>query len=147
MVSLSTIATLSLANLTFGQNYNQKRPTRPGIFEVPSEAQNTVLDKLTRAMFEKEVNNTFVVSHPVHGRVEMYLKRVEDLTPQIFKRQAKEGIECFNLIFACQSNIELGQATYTMENKGLGQFELFIVQGTKQRYGRDYGAVINRLFP
>jgi DNA-directed RNA polymerase subunit L len=147
LLGLSTIATLSVANFTFGQSSNYRRPNGPGIFPVPEEVQYTTLDKLTRVMFANVLNSSFVIVHPVHGKVETYLKTVEDLSPPIFKMGAKHGIECFNLVFACQSDIEIHQGTYTLEHEKFGSFELFIVPGTRQRYGRDYNAIINRLFP
>jgi hypothetical protein len=144
LVGLSTIATLSLTNLTFGQSSGAKQS---GITAVPPEAYETTLDKLSRQMFASVVYTTFVINHPKYGRIETYLKSVEDLSPPVFKANAKAGIECFNLVFACQSNIELAQGSYNFEHDKFGKFELFIVPGTRQRYGRDYGAVINRLFP
>ncbi len=145
LVSLSGLATLSLANFSFGQSSGVKKPSGSGTFPVPHET--TLLDKLTREMFASVIGSTFVVTHPTHGRVDMYLKDVEDLTPEIFKSKSKYGIECFNLVFACQSSVELGQETVQMEHEKFGKFDLFIVQGKLMRYGFDYGAVINRLFP
>lgn len=145
LVSLSTIATLSLADFGFAQSSGVKKPSGSGTYPVPHET--VPLDELTREMFASVVGSTFVVTHATHGRVYLYLKAVEDLAPEIFKSKSKEGIECFNLVFACQSSVELGQATVTMEHEQFGNFELFIVPGKEMRYGRDYGAVINRLFP
>jgi hypothetical protein len=144
LVGLSTVATLSLANLTFGQLTEAKKS---GLTAVPLEAYNTTLDKLSRDMFASVVYSTFIINHPTAGRIETYLKSVEDFTPPIFKQVAKKGVECFNLVFACQSSVEFTQGTYTIEHEKFGRFELFIVPGTRQRYGRDYGAVINRLYP
>lgn len=145
MVTLSGLATLSLAELTFGQT-GVKKPGS-GTTTVPSQAYGSKLDKLTREMFVGVIGSTFVITHPEHGRVDVYLKDVEDLSPEIFKSKSKSGVECFNLVFANQSNVELGQVTVTMDHEKFGSFELFIVPGKQQRYGRDYGAVINRLFP
>jgi hypothetical protein len=145
MVSLSTIATLSLADFSFGQSSGVKKPSSAGTFPVPH--QTTPLDKLTREMFAGVIGSTFVVTHPTHGRVDIYLKDVEDLSPEIFKSKAKYGIECFNLVFACQSSVELGQTTVTMDHEKFGSFDLLIVPGKAMRYGRDYSAIINRLFP
>jgi hypothetical protein len=146
LVSLSTIATLSVANLTFGQASGIKKPD-PEIFQLPPEVQSAALNNMTREMFVALVNSTFVITHPVHGKVETYLKDVEDLRPPAFKNNKATGHECFNLIFVNQSGVEFTQGTYAMEHAKLGKFDLFIVPGTSQRYGRNYGAVINRLFP
>lgn len=146
LVSLSTIATLSVANLTFGQASRIKKPS-PEIFQLPPEAHSAALNKITREMFVNSVNNTFIIYHPVHGKVETYLKGVEDLRPPAFKNNEKTGHECFNLVFVNQSGVEFTQGSYAIEHAKLGKFDLFIVPGTSQRYGRNYGAVINRLFP
>jgi hypothetical protein len=146
LVSLSTIATLSAANLAFGQSFS-KQKNRPEIFQVPREVEYATLNNITRQMFADAVNSTFVITHPVHGRVETYLKEVEDLRPPAFKNNPTTGHESFNLIFVSQSGIEFSQGTYDMEHEKLGRFELFIVPGVSRRYGRNYGASINRLFP
>ncbi len=147
LMSLSTIATLSLADFSFGQSSGVKKPGNSGTATVPQEAYASTLDKLTREKFARVIGSTFVITHPTHGRVDVYLKDVEDLSPEIFKSKANSGVECFNLIFANQSSIEMGQCTVVMDHERLGSFELFIVPGKAQRYGRDYGAIINRLFP
>jgi hypothetical protein len=148
LVGLSTIATLSLAKAAFGQESISLRP-RSGITPLPDDIVKEPLYKLTKALFTGLVYTTFTFNHPTRGKIETYLKSVEDLTPKIFQITAKagSGIECFNLVFACQSDIELGQGTYTIDHTKIGRFDLFIVPGTKQRYGRDYGALINRLYP
>jgi len=147
MTGISAVATFSFANTVFGQSFGQKKNYRPEIFEVPAEAYNTVLEQISMKMFADFVNTDFVVNHPEHGRISVYLKEVEDLRPQAFKFNSKAGIECFNLIFVSQNNVELGQGTYMMEHAKLGSFELFIVPGIARRYGRNYCATINRLFP
>lgn len=144
VAGLATIATVTLAGTGYGQSMGVKKPSS-GTTPIPHET--TPLDNLTREMFASVVGSTFVVTHPIHGRVDMYLKDVEDLTPELFKSKAKFGIECFNLVFACQSSLELGQGTVVMDHDKLGNFELFIVPGKLMRYGMDYGALINRLFP
>lgn len=146
--SLSAVAALSFANTGFGQAYSHTKKVRgPELFEVPAEAYNTVLDRISMKMFTDFVNTDFVVVHPQRGRIGMYLKEVEDLRPPAFKFNSKAGIECFNLIFVSQNNVELGQGTFMMEHAKLGNFELFIVPGIPRRYGRNYCATINRLYP
>lgn len=147
LTSLSAVATLSFANLTFGQSFGQQKNFRPEIFEVPAEAYNSVLDRISRQMFLDFVNTTFVVYHAQKGRIEVYLKDVEDLRPQAFKNNATTGHECFNLIFVNQSGTALPQGTYTMEHPKLGTFDLFLVPGVNLRYGHNACATINRLFP
>jgi hypothetical protein len=148
MTGLSAVAALSFTNLAFGQSYGHtKKMGGPEIFEVPAEAYNTVLDKISMKMFKDFVNSTFVITHPQYGKMEVYLKEVEDLRPPAFKFNAKAGYECFNLILVSQNTVAFGQDTYTFEHAKLGTFELFIVPGTNQRYGRNYCATINRLYP
>jgi hypothetical protein len=147
MTGLSAVATLSLANLTFGQSFGNQKNFRPEIFEVPAEAYNTVLESISMQMFADFINSSFVVHHPELGKVDVYLKEVEDLRPQAFKNRPAKGIECFNLIFVNQSGTALPQGTYTMEHPKLGTFDLFLVPGINLRYGHNSGAVVNRLYP
>ncbi|MEW6131196.1 MAG: hypothetical protein AB1757_29475 [Acidobacteriota bacterium] len=147
LVGISAVATFTLPSLAFGQSAGSKKPVSSGSGTVSEPSGNTTLDSLTRADFASVLPSTFIINHPTHGRIEVYLKDVEDLSPDIFKPHASKGIECFNLIFACQSTVELGQGTYQFEHEKLGTFELLIVPGKRLRYGRDYGAIINRLYP
>jgi hypothetical protein len=143
LVGLSTVAALSLSKLSFAQSAG----TKSGTTAIPREVFATPLYNLSRATCVELVYTKFSFTSAKHGTVETYLKSVEDLTPAIFKTKAKSGLECFNLVFACQSDIELEQGTYTVTHAKLGTFDLFVVPGAKQRYGRDYNAVINHLFP
>jgi hypothetical protein len=145
LAGLSGIATLGLANLTFAQSAGAKKSSGLGTFPVPNET--TLLDKLTREKFAAVIGSNFAVTHPTLGRFDVFLKDVEDLTPQVFKSKVRAGIECFNLVFACQSKVSFRQETVTLEHEKLGRFDLFIVQGKEMRYGYDYGAIINRLAP
>jgi hypothetical protein len=147
MTGLSAVATLSFANLALGQSFGSQKNYRPEIFEVPAEAYNSVLESISQKMFVDFINSTFVITHPELGKVSAYLKDVEDLRPPIFKTSPKKGLECFNLIFVNQSSVQFGQGTYQIEHEKLGTFDLFLVPGVNLRYGRNYGAVINRLYP
>lgn len=148
MVGFSAVTTLGLTNLVFGQSGGAKKPVNSGSSPVkPPEDGYSTLDSLTRESFQSVKSSTFIINHPTYGRIETFLKDVEDLTPTIFKPYASKGIECFNLIFASQSSFDLPQGTYQFEHEKLGRFELLIVPGQRLRYGRDYGAIINRLYP
>jgi hypothetical protein len=147
MTSLSAVATLSFANLSLGQSFGNQKNYRPEIFEVPAEAYNSVLDKISREMFVGLINSTFAVHHGDKGKIDVYLKEVEDLRPPAFKNNPARGIECFNLVFVNQSGTAMPQGTHTFEHEKLGTFELFLVPGVNLRYGHNSGAIINRLYP
>jgi hypothetical protein len=147
MTSLSAVATLSLANLTLAQSFSSQKNIRPEIFEVPAEAYQAVLERISRQMFVDSINSNFVLYDQKQGKIQVYLKEVEDLRPVAFKNNPKSGHECFNLIFVNQSGTALPQGTYTVEHEKLGTFDLFLVPGVNQRYGHNLGAAVNRLFP
>jgi hypothetical protein len=147
MTGISAVATFSFASSVFGQSYRHTKPYQPELFEVPAEAYNSVFEKLNMQTFISFTNDTFIIYHPEHGEMEVYLKEVEDLRPPAFKNNAKSGHESFNLVFVSQSDIALPQGTYMMGHGKIGMFEIFIVPGLPQRYGRNYGAAFNRLYP
>lgn len=147
MTGISAVAAFSFAESVFGQSYGSKKNPRPEIFEVPAEAYDAVLYQLTMRTFVNAVNQTFVINHPDKGKMEVYLKEVEDLRPPAFINNKTTGSECFNLVFVSQSATVLPQGTYTMWHEKLGTFEIFLVPGGAQRYGRNYGAAFNRLYP
>src|SRR5689334_17787513 len=111
--SLSAVAALSFANTGFGQAYSHTKKVRgPELFEVPAEAYDAVLYQFTMRTFVGLINQTFVIYHPEKGKMEMYLKEVEDLRPPAFKNNTTTRSECFNLVFVSQSEILLPQGTY-----------------------------------
>jgi hypothetical protein len=147
MTGISAVAAFSFAESAFGQSYGYKKNPRPEFFEVPAEAYDAVLYSLNMRTFVGLINQTFVIYHPEKGKMEMYLKEVEDLRPPAFKNNTTTRSECFNLVFVSQSEIVLPQGTYMMGHDKLGMFDIFIVPGSAQRYGRNYGAAFNRLYP
>jgi len=96
---------------------------------------------LTKATFAPYVNTVFRIYPDTSKTVKTTLVSVADIGPVSDKNIA--GRECFVLSF--RGSEPLRQSTYRIEHDALGRFDLFLVPVGKNRNGRYYQAVINRL--
>ena len=96
---------------------------------------------LTKATFTPYVNTVFRIYPDTSKTVKTTLVSVADIGPMPDKNRA--GRECFVLNF--RGSEPLRQSTYRIEHDVLGRFDLFLVPVGKNRKGRYYQAVINRL--
>ena len=96
---------------------------------------------LTKATFAPYVNTVFRIYPDKSKAVKTTLVSVGDIGPVPDKNVS--GRECFVLRF--RGNEPLPQNTYRIEHDQLGRFDLFLVPTGKNKKGRYYHAVINRL--
>jgi len=97
----------------------------------------------TRQQLQGQVKGSFYVSRPGHADVRLVLVEVGD---PVLARKSRP--ECFRALFSGPATTPLGQDTYAMLNRWLGQLELFLVPvgpvGSRTRY---YEASFNRAVP
>jgi hypothetical protein len=123
-------------------------PLGSGIgYVVPKEVRNDPLYKITRAMFTENLKTKFTFQLEDEKLAEMTLIAVNNLNPPFFKSDGTGTRETFSLVFQEPSGLPLRQNTYTVEHDKLGTFRLFIVPGENTAEGKQYSAVINRLYP
>jgi hypothetical protein len=96
---------------------------------------------LTKATFAPYVNTVFRIYPDTSKTVKTTLVSVGDIGPVPDKNVT--GRECFVLKF--RGSEPLPQSTYRIEHDVLGRFDLFLVPTGKNKKGRYYHAVINRL--
>jgi len=115
-------------------------------YVVPASAMNDPLAKITREMFEANINTKFTVSFKGAVLTDLVLIAVYDLDPPFVKSAPASTRQAFSLVFRSGA-IDLPQNTYSMQNTKLGTFNLFIVPATRGTLNRHYEANINRVFP
>lgn len=96
---------------------------------------------LSKATFAPYVNTVFRIYPDTSKILKTTLVSVGDIGPVPDKNSA--GRECFVLKF--RGTEPLPQNTYRVEHDVLGRFDLFLVPTGKNKKGRYYHAVINRL--
>jgi hypothetical protein len=107
------------------------------------------LDKrlfLNREAFAAQLHTKFSFSHPETASATLKLIEVKDLTPAAGQRSAAAtGKECFTAVFVGPETTPLTQETYAVSHGSLGKFEMFLVPINRNRQGKYYEAVFNRL--
>ena len=124
------------------QQTNAQRPPAPG-GSLPHEVYNDPLFYYRKSSFTNSLKTKFVVQTRGFKGIILTLAEVKDIGP--VPDQAATGRECFSLLV--RSVNALRQNTYTLKHNVLGTFDLFLVPLPKDRLGRRYIAVINRLNP
>jgi hypothetical protein len=98
----------------------------------------------TREQLQGQVKGSFYVSRPGHADVRLVLVEVGD--PALAR--GKSSPRCFRAIFRGPATTPLGQDTYAVLNRWLGQLELFLVPvGLAAKGMRYYEASFNRAVP
>jgi uncharacterized protein DUF6916 len=98
----------------------------------------------TRQQLQGQVKGSFYVSRPGHPDVRLVLMEVGD--PALARGKSRP--ECFRALFCGPAKTPLGQSTYAILNRWLGQLELFLVPVGPVRNGmRYYEASFNRVVP
>ena len=95
----------------------------------------------TKATFAPYVGTVFRIFSNPSKALSTTLVSIEDIGP--VPDAENVGRECFLLTF--RGTETLLQNTYRIEHQALGQFELFLVPGGKNKKNVYYQAVINRL--
>lgn len=146
MLVLASIVLCGIGRASLAQQTSP--PLGSGIGHVvPKTALNDPLYKITRAMFTENLKTKFTFQLEDEKLAEMTLIAVNDLNPPSFKSDGTNTRETFSLVFREPSGLLLEQHTYTVKHDKLGTFRLFIVPGETTTAGRQYSAVINRLYP
>jgi len=146
MLVLASLVLCGVGRVTLAQQTSP--PLGSGIGHVvPKEVRNDPLYKITRAMFAENLKTKFTFQLEDEKLTEMTLIAVNDLNPPSFKSDGTNIRETFSLVFREPSGMPLRQNTYTVEHDKLGTFRLFIVPGETTTTGKQYSAVINRLYP
>jgi len=96
---------------------------------------------LTKATFAPYVNTVFRIYPDTSKTLKTTLVSVADIGP--IPDKTVVGRECFALNF--RGSEPLRQNTYRIEHDALGRLDLFLVPMGKNKRGRYYQAVINRL--
>ena len=138
---LVVAATTSLASAehVFGLD-NEARRSGVKQDNLPNSGKPAPLS-LTKATFAPYVNTVFRIYPDTSKTLKTTLVSVGDIGPVPDKNSA--GRECFVLKF--RGSEPLPQNTYRVEHDVLGRFDLFLVPTGKNKKGRYYHAVINRL--
>lgn len=118
-----------------------------GLFPIPPEIQNDLLNYYTSATFKPYVKTLF---HLRSGRSDtryVRLVEVKDICDASDQESVKTLGDCFSLVFLGMRNQTSKQNTYKVQHPALGKFSLFLVPvgrrtpRTNQQY---YQAIINR---
>ena len=145
-LALTAIVLCCIGHVTLAQQTSP--PLGSGIGHVvPKEVRNDPLYKITRAMFADNLKTKFMFRLGEERLAEMTLIAVNDLNPTSFKSDGTNIRETFSLVFREPSGLSLRQNTYAVKHDKLGTFRLFIVPGENTNEGKQYSAVINRLYP
>jgi hypothetical protein len=145
LVILATGTSLSINDLTFGQQTGAGSSDSGQGFPIPYESRLDPLNYFTKATFEANLNTVFRINAGASKAVELTLVEVSDIGP--VPDQAVPGRESFVLRFSGPLDRSLSQSTYHVDHDALGAFDLFIVPGRKDKRRSYYHAVINRLNP
>jgi len=98
----------------------------------------------TRQQLQGQVKGSFYVYRPGHPDVRLVLVEVGD--PALARGKSRP--ECFRALFRGPAKTPLGQNTYAILNRWLGQLELFLVPvGPAVSGMRYYEASFNRVVP
>jgi hypothetical protein len=94
--------------------------------------------QLVTATFAGRVGQSFTATSSLSGEpLELVLSRCDE------SRHARPDHPAFSLIFHAPGPHHLPQQIFTIENQGLGEFELFLVPLGPGERGMAYEAVIN----
>jgi hypothetical protein len=141
LVALAAGIPMSATITGQAQQTGAQQPTAAG-GSLPPEVYNDPLFYYRKSDFTSALKTKFVVQTKGFRGIVLTLAEVKDIGP--VPDQAT-GRECFSLLF--RSPNALRQNTYTLKHNVLGTFDIFIVPLPKDRLGRRYIAVINRLNP
>ncbi|HEX8650775.1 MAG TPA: hypothetical protein VF708_08030 [Pyrinomonadaceae bacterium] len=138
LVALASTVPMSAAISAQGQ----QRPMKPSTGgQPPPSVYNDPLFYYDKATFTTALKTRFVIQTLGFRGIVLTLAEVKDIGP--VPDQAVAGKECFSLLF--RSANALKQRTYTLKHEVMGTFDLFLVPLPKDRLGRRYIAIINRL--
>lgn len=138
---LVVAATASLASVEHVLGLDSDaRPLGIDQVNLPNSGKSAPLS-LTKATFAPYVNTVFRIYSDTSKTLKTTLVSVGDIGPVPDNNSA--GRECFVLKF--RGTEPLPQNTYRIEHDVLGRFDLFLVPTGKNKKGRYYHAVINRL--
>ena len=94
-------------------------------------------------VFSRHLNTKFSLKHE---QAESIVRLIEvNHWPGSANRLAKDGRECFSLVFVGPNNQALGQNTYEVTHGSLGKFNLLVVPAGEGKQGLYYEALFNRL--
>lgn len=145
IVAFASAVPMSAAVLTNAQQQPIKPPTAkplPGA-HLPPEVYDDPLFYYRKAIFEASLKTKFVIQTKGFRGIVLTLAEVKSIGP--VPDNAASGRECFSLLF--RSPNALKQNVYQLKHEVLGLFDLFLVPLPKDKLGRKYVAVINRLNP
>lgn len=114
-----------------------------------SRSPSAVLESLDQAAFEALIGQRLRVSSESIGSVDLDLIGVEGQSQSAGSRssadQPQVRLVCFTVDFRGPRDRPLGQNTYTLSHRKVGEFPLFIVPSAPSQDGQHYVATINRL--
>jgi hypothetical protein len=141
LVALASTVPMSAAISAHGQ---QQQPTKPSTGgQLPPAVYDDPLFYYDKATFTAALKTKFVVQTKGFRGIVLTLAEVKDIGA--VPDRAVAGRESFSLLF--RSANALKQRSYTLKHEVMGTFDLFIVPLPKDKLGRRYVAVINRLNP
>lgn len=94
--------------------------------------------------FYQNLYTDFMFVGKERNEIPLKLDAVEDARP-LSRQKWGEGDENFVLKFSGPAKFPLIQGTYVVNHFALGEFSIFITQGTRSRTSASYLAVINRV--
>jgi hypothetical protein len=146
-LGFATLVSCGIGRVALAQERSSP-PLGTGIGNVvPKDALNDPLFGITRAMFTQHLNTRFSFRLGPVKLGDMVLVAVEDMNPPTYKSDGTAVRDCFSVMFRGPGDLPLQQGTYTVGHRRLGSFDLLIVPGGESGLGRQYSAVINRLYP
>jgi hypothetical protein len=103
------------------------------------------LAALNSEIFSRHLNTNFSLAHD-HGKSVVSLIEVNHWQGGPANGlTAKDGRECFSLVFRGPANEALRQNTYQVTHDSLGKFDLLVVPMASRKQGSYYEALFNRL--
>ena len=96
-------------------------------------------------VFSRHLNTKFSLKHEQAESI-VRLIEVNHWPGTANRLAAKDGRECFSLVFAGSNNQALRQNTYEVTHDSLGKFDLLVVPMRKGKQGLYYEALFNRLY-
>jgi len=96
-------------------------------------------------VFSRHLNTKFSLKHE-HAASVVRLIEVNHWPGSANRLAAKDGRECFSLVFVGPKNQALRQNTYEVNHDSLGRFDLLVVPTGKGKQGLYYEALFNRLY-
>ena len=96
----------------------------------------TAINELNHAIFEKHLDQVFQVLNESF-QLDLILTEAVLLAQQVDQQQG------FSLLFKAGSSISMEQGLYSLQNKELGEFALFLVPISQDQHSVYYEAIFN----